>query len=320
MQRVLVVGGAGLVGSHLVDRLLAEGNEVIAIDDLSRGSFAFLAHLKREKRFVFLEHDVAAPFRAKVDCIFHLAVPSTRLACEPDPVKAAITCVSGTMNILEIAAANEARVVMATASSPWGEGVRCAEALAADFASTRGADVRIVRLPIAYGPRMAPDADHVVTSLVLQAIRGERLVPRMRLDRRIRLAYVDDSVETLVRTMHNAQHTPPLVAPSCETLVRDLARMIATAAGLLGPEIADRSDDGPPSLPLSSRLVFAATLPAALALGPTPSVDLAAGLARTVLWFEARAGRRPDTRTSGIFARGEDPEVLAAGSEARATG
>ena len=152
------------MGSHLVDRLLADGHEVIAIDDLSRGSFANIAHLKHEKRFAFIEHDVTLPFRAEVDCIFHLAVPSTRMACEPDPIKAAIVCVMGTVHTLEVAATNHAHVVLATATERWGVGVRCAESIAAEFVSRRGVEVRLVRLPSAYGPRMAPDGDHVVTS------------------------------------------------------------------------------------------------------------------------------------------------------------
>jgi UDP-glucuronate decarboxylase len=303
MQRVLVVGGAGLVGSHLVDRLLAECHEVIAIDDLSRGSFANIAHLKRDKRFVFLEHDVAAPFRAKVDRIFHLAVPSSRLACEPDPVRAALTCVIGTMHVLEVAAANEARVVLATGTERWGEGVRCAESLAVDFAKTRAADVRIVRLPSAYGPRMAPDGDHLVTSLVLQALRGENLAPRMRLDRLVRLAYVDDAVETLMRTMQSEEHPPTVVAPASEAAVVDVAHMIAEHAGLVGADVWDGSNDAPPSMPLSARPTLVDALPASIALGLVPSVDLAEGLGRTVRWFEARTTRRPEDRPSGIYAR-----------------
>lgn len=302
MDRVLVVGGAGLVGSHLVDRLLGEGNEVIAIDDLSRGSFANLAHLKRAARFAFLEHDVAAPFRAQVDRIFHLAVPSTRMACDPDPVRAVLTCVTGTMHVLEVAVANDARVVLATATERWGEGVRCAESLGVDFTSARGADVRVVRLPSAYGPRMAPDGDHLVTSLVLQALRGDDLVARTRLDRRVRLAYVEDVVETLLRTMSSAQRTPAVVAPSSEARVIDIAHMIAEAAGLVGVRVDDGSADGPPSMPMSGRPAVADALPASIALGFTPSVDLAEGLSRTVSWFEARIGRRED-RASGMYAR-----------------
>lgn len=293
MGRVLVVGGAGLVGSHLVDRVLAGGNEVIAIDDLSRGSYASIAHLKRHQRFVFLEHDVVVPYRADVDCIFHLAVPSTRMACDPDPVKAAMTCVIGTVNALEVAAARGARVVIGTSTERWGEGIRCAEAVALEFASRRGVDVRLVRLPSSYGPRMAPDGDHLVTSLVHQALRGNRLSLRARLDRRIRLAYVDDVVETLARTMESVQHTPPIIAASLEASVLDVARLIAEAAGLASPAITSESTEGPPSIPMSARPTVADALPAAIALGYVPSVGLAEGLTRTVRWFESRASRLP---------------------------
>ena len=301
MLRALVVGGAGVVGSHLVDRLLAEGNEVIAIDDLSRGSFANLAHLRRSARFAFIEHDVATPYRAQVDRVFHLAVPSTRLACEPDPVKALKTCVLGTMHALDVAAANGARVVLATATERWGEGVRCAETLAVDFGKTRGADVRVVRLPSAYGPRMAPDGDHLVMSLVLQALRGQDLAPRARLDRRVHLAYVDDAVETLARTMEsekseagwlNDPRMTAVVAPSSEVTVFELAHLVAEAAGLVGMEVTDGSGDGPSSTPMSGRPSIADALPAAIALGQVPSVDLAEGILRTVQWFECRTGRR----------------------------
>jgi UDP-glucuronate decarboxylase len=306
MQRVLVVGGAGLVGSHLVDRLLADGNEVIAIDDLSRGSYASIAHLKREKRFAFLEHDVTKAFRVKVDAIFHLAVPSTRMACEPDPVKALMTCVSGTMNVLEVAAASGARVVLVTATERWGEGVRCAESLAVDFARSRGVEVRVVRQPSAFGPRMAPDGDHIVTELVLQAMRGQDLAPRARLDRKVRLAYVDDVVETLVRAMNSEQHTPAVVAPSCEATVLDLAHHVAEAAGLAGVDVTDASCEAPASFPISGRPTLVDTLPASIALGLTPSVDLEDGLRRTVARFEALLTGRPHDRPSGVFVRGAD--------------
>lgn len=303
MQRVLVVGGAGLVGSHLVDRLLAEGNEVIAIDDLSRGSYASLAHLRRERRFVFLEHDITTPFRVKIDAVFHLAVPSTRLACAPDPVKGAVTCVTGTMHVLEVAAASAARVVFVTATERWGDGARCAESLAVDFARSRGVEVRVVRQPSAYGPRMAPDGDHIVTELILQALRGEHLTPRARLDRRIRLAYVDDVVETLSRVMKSDRPIPPVVAPSSESTVVDLAYLIAEVAGLAGVEVNDASGDGPESLPMSGRPTLVDTRPASIVLGLEASVDLEEGLRRTVAWFEARTGGRASDRPSGIYER-----------------
>lgn len=310
MQRVLVVGGAGVVGSHLVDRLLDEGSEVIALDDLSRGSFANLAHRKRSPRFAFVEHDVTMPFRATVDRVFHLAVPSTRTACALDPVKAVVTCVLGTLHALDVAAANGARVVIATAESRWGEGVRCAETLAADFGKTRDADVRVVRLPSTYGPRMAPDGDDLVTSLVLQALRGEDLTADDHLERRLRLTYVDDAVETLMRSMSIDELHASVVAPAAEVSVFDLAHLIAEAAGLAGVAVTG-SIAGPDSAPR------APAQPAAVALGQASATDLVEGIARTLRWFEARTTRRAEERrrTSGVFVR--EGESSHGGGEAR---
>lgn len=287
MRRVLVLGGAGLVGSHLIDRLLAGGDGVTAVDDLSRGSFANLAHLKRHPRFVFHEQDVAVPYRAAVDRVYHLALPSTRAACGEDPVRATITCVSGTLNALEIAAASGARLVLATASERWGAGIQCAESLAADFAAARHTDVSIVRVPSTYGPRLALDGEHLVTTLVLRALRGEHVVLPGPIERRVRLAYVDDVVQTLVTAMETEDRVPAVDAPSVETGVTELARRIAALAGL--GELESAGD------PLTERL------------------------ARTVRWFEGRAGRRAGTRESGIYAcDGEAASPTAAREGARA--
>jgi UDP-glucuronate decarboxylase len=214
------------------------------------------------------------------------------------------------MHVLEVAAANDAPVVLTVATERWGAGVRCAESLATDFAKTRGADIRIVRLPSAYGPRMAPDGEHLVTSLVLQALRGESLVPGLRLGQRVRLAYVDDAVETLVRALATSgdPRTSVVVAPSAEATVLEIAQMIAAAAGIVDVDVIDgASDEAPPSLPWSTPVPLADTLPASpasLALGLDPPLELAEGLARTVEWFDGRMSRRSDDRPSGVWARG----------------
>lgn len=257
MRRVLVLGGAGLVGSHLCDRLLAERNEVIAVDDFASGSFANVAHLKREPRFVFEEHDVSRPFRAEVEAVFHLALPSSRARLEADPVRGTVTSVMGTLHALETARAYRAPLVLGISTERWGEGLRCAESLVAEFGDV---DVRRVYVPPTYGPRSAVDDPHVVVQLVLQAVRREPLRPSLPLDHVVRVAYVDHVVDTLLAIESGAT-----VAPFVEARVADIVAAVADSG-------AQRALVASGVRPTSS----------------SASSDLRDGVASTMRWFEER--------------------------------
>ncbi len=298
------MGGASLLGSHLCERLVGEGHEVIAIDDFTSGSFASVAHLERSPRFAFVEHDITQRFRAHVDAIFQLALPSSRRACERDPVRATVTGVMGTVHAFEIAADHGARVVLATSAERWGHGVRCAEALAIDFASTRKVDVRVVRVASVYGPRMSPDDPSIVTRLVLQGVRGERLEPGVRTDAPVRLSYVDDAADTLARTMASALRVPAVATPFVDTDVGAVADAVAAALAT-GAHHASSPTSGstalPALLPPSLRGTTPEALPASIVFGQPSAMDLQEGIARTVRSFEERLGRRPPERESGIF-------------------
>lgn len=294
MARILVLGGASATGSHLCDRLLRRGYEVVAIDDLSTGSFANLAHLKREPRFVFREHDVVEPFDEDVDGIFHLALPSTRARCEGDSVRAAHTCVVGTLHALDVARARRASLVFVTSTERYGMGIRCAESIANDYASTHGIDVRVLRLPSSYGPRMPPVHEHPVSSLVISALQGIAVSDASSDgDASLRLVFVEDAVETLVRTMGCPVRPPPISGPSVDTTMAELRAIVAVAAGqttlLRSPDRPSRAASTLPWLRPSPSVEGA--LPAALVLGPTPSTSLSRGIRRTLRWFATRMGR-----------------------------
>ncbi len=315
-RRVLVIGGASLVGSHLCDRLLADGDEVVAIDDLSRGTYANIAHLKNESRFAFVEHDVSQPFKAHVDEVFHLALPSTKETIASDPVHAAVTSVMGTVHALEVAREHRARVVLATSPERWGDAIRCAESLAIEYVRRSKLDVRIVRIPSPYGPRTAVDDASVVSRLVVACLRGAAL-DAVDDDDLLHLTYVDDAIETLLRMMRSDVRIPCVVAPYTEATLGGLVRAIA-AAMRKAREVSDgRTEDSfPPPLPPPSReavLAFTAAiarptisdaLPASLAFGLSPAVDLDEAIRRTVTWFAERVrSLRPNDARSGIFER-----------------
>lgn len=266
------MGGAGLVGSHLCDRLLAEGHEVIAVDDLSSGSWANVKHLEREPRFVFEEHDVARPFRAEVDAVYHLALPSSRVRVEADPVRGTVTNVMGTLHALETASAHHAPVILATSIERFGEGLRCAESLVDAF---RHVDVRSVRVAPTYGPRSAADDANIVVQLVLQSLRGEPLRPRMPLEHVVRLAYVDGVVDALLAAAMSS-----VVAPFVSARVADVVAAVADCGE-------------------GRALVASGVRPKSSA---TPSSDaLREGVARTMVWFRDRMPKPATVRKSGTY-------------------
>ncbi len=199
-KRVLVTGGAGFLGSHLCERLLALGAEVVCLDDFSTAAPHNVDHLRENPRFRVVRHDVIEPIAADADEIYHLACPASPVHYQRDPVRTIRTAVQGTLNVLDLAREVGARVLIASTSEVYGdpevhpqaegywgnvnpigpracydEGKRCAEALAVSYARQYGVAIRIARIFNTYGPRMHEHDGRVVSNFVVQALRGEPL-------------------------------------------------------------------------------------------------------------------------------------------------
>lgn len=292
-QRILVTGVASIVGARLAERLIADGHAVVGMDDLSSGSWALVRELEREPRFTFREHDVARPFDVDVDAVFHLAVPSSRRRCEEAPIDTTLACVIGTGRVLELGAARDLRVVMATSLERWGEGVRCAESLAVEHVRAKRLDVRLVRVARAFGPAVPLDDDGLVTRLSIQAARGEPLDVGSFPQKPIRLAWVDDAVEALVRAMRHELRLPPFVAPLFETTPDAVAAAVragtqpevqtsfvrASLGATEGSANGASSSRERASLPISLRPTVPEALPASLVLGLEPAMPFEAAIA-----------------------------------------
>lgn len=301
-MRVLVLGGASLVGSHLCDRFVEDGHEVIAVDDLSSGSWANVAHLKGQPHFLFVEHDVTSRFHATVDAIFHLALPSSPRSDEADRAKATATCVAGTLHALETAAIVGAPIVLGTSLGPAEEGVRCAEALALDFARSRGVDARVVRFAPAFGARMAHD--DLVAKVVLQALRGEPIDPGCELDQPLQLIHAPEAADVLADVLSHD------VAPSLRSI---------DANGGSGPVLVSRGPLEAPHVETTvGEIVRIVTEVTASfdALAESDEVchvgSLRDGIECTVRWFAERLAKKPLDRTSGVYARKATPPPLPA--------
>jgi UDP-glucuronate decarboxylase len=310
-MRALVTGGAGFLGSHLCDRLLGEGHEVVALDDLSTGSLANVAHLAAHRRFRLVEHDVQRPYHFEVDRIYNLASPASPPHYQRDPIRTTLTNVLGALHALELAHRTGARVLQASTSEVYGdpevhpqpesyrgcvnpigvracydEGKRCAESLAMDYARTRGVPIRIARIFNTYGPRMAPDDGRVVSNFVVQALRGQDLTVYGDGSQTRSFCYVDDLVDGLVRLMEHPGETGPVnLGNPAEMTVLELAREVQRLTGGKSRIIFRPlpKDDPRQRKPVIDR--------ARSVLGFAPQVSLRDGLAATIESFRDRLAR-----------------------------
>lgn len=257
-RSVLVTGAAGFLGSHLADRLLADGYEVIGVDNLFTGSKANISHLRGHERFEFIRHDVTFPLYLEVDLIFNMACPASPYWYQKDPVQTLKTSVHGAINMLGLAKRTRATIVQASTSevygdpsvspqpeSYWGnvnpigprscydEGKRAAETLFHDYRRQHGVDARIARIFNTYGPRMAIDDGRVVSNFAVQAIRGEPLTIYGQGDQTRSFCYVDDLIDGLVRlgTLSEAPDGPINLGNEREVTIADIARLVLDMTG-----------------------------------------------------------------------------------------
>ena len=308
-RRILVTGGAGFLGSHLCDRLLAEGNEVICMDNFFTGSRANVLHLRENPNFELMRGDVNEARVVEVDEVYHLACPASPIHYQRNPVRTIKTCVIGTLHMLELSREVQARLLIASTSevygdpdihpqpeSYWGnvnpigpracydEGKRCGEALAISFASKYGVPVKIPRIFNTYGPRMHIDDGRVISNFVVQALKGEPLTVYGEGNQTRSFCFVSDLIDGFVRLMDTAEldATPINLGNPGEYTILQVAQKVIELTGS-SSEIVYRdlpADDPVRRKPDITR--------AKEKLGWEPTVPLDQGLGATIAYFEER--------------------------------
>ncbi len=309
-QRVLVTGGAGFLGSHLCDRLVADGHEVVALDNFFTGSRANIEHLLGHPHFELVRHDVQDRLTMEVDEIYHLACPASPIHYQRNPVRTIRTAVEGTLNVLEIAREAKARVLLASTSEVYGdplehpqretywgnvnpigprscydEGKRCAEALAVAYATQFGVEVRIARIFNTFGPRMHENDGRVVSSFVVAALRGQPMTVFGNGKQTRSFCYVSDLIEGFVRLMASDHGFEPInLGNPRESTMLELAELVQRLCRSQSPIIHAPlpKDDPVRRNPDGTR--------AKAILNWTPSVSLEDGVGRTIEDFARRFG------------------------------
>ncbi len=307
MKQVLVTGGAGFLGSHLCERLLKDGHEVICADNFFTGSRSNIAHLIDNPYFECLRHDVTFPLYVEVDRIFNLACPASPVHYQRDPVQTTKTSVHGAINMLGLAKRVKARILQASTSevygdpevhpqveSYWGkvnpvgirscydEGKRCAETLFFDYWRQHALEIKVVRIFNTYGPRMHPNDGRVVSNFIVQALQGKDITIYGTGQQTRSFCYVDDMIEAFVRMMETpASFTGPVnVGNPVEFTMLELAEKVLELTGsksklVFEPLPADDPRQRQPDITLARENLG----------GWAPAVPLADGLKETIAYF-----------------------------------
>lgn len=308
MKRILVTGGAGFIGSHLCERLIAEGHEVVCLDNFFTGTRENVGNLLSHPHFELHRHDVQHPLTMEVDQIYHLACPASPVHYQRNPVRTIRTSVEGTLNLLDVARESGARMMISSTSEVYGdpavhpqredywgnvnpigprscydEGKRCAEALAVAYASQYGTQVRIARIFNTYGPRLHQADGRVVSNFIVQALRNEPITVYGEGQQTRSFCFVSDLVEGFLRLMASEHGSDPVnLGNPHECTMIELAEAVISLTGSRS-KIEHRplpKDDPTRRRPDITR--------AKDLLGWEPTVGLEQGLEKTIAYFRER--------------------------------
>ena len=307
-MRTLVTGGAGFLGSHLCERLLQDGHEVICLDNFFTGRKVNVAHLLDNPYFELMRHDVIDPFKVEVDHIYNLACPASPVHYQYNPIKTIKASVMGAINCLGLAKRLNARVFQASTSEIYGdpevhpqpegywgnvnpigvrscydEGKRCAETLFFDYHRQNKVDIRVVRIFNTYGPRMLADDGRVVSNFIVQALKGEDITIYGAGQQTRSFCYVDDLIEGFVRLMQQEPVVGPMnIGNPGEFTILELAEKVIALTNsaskiVYRPMPSDDPQQRKPDIEQAKSV-----------LGWEPQVQLEAGLKKTIAYFSER--------------------------------
>jgi UDP-glucuronate decarboxylase len=308
MSRILITGGAGFIGSHLGDRLLADGHEVICLDNFFTGRRKNIEHNLQHPYFEFVRHDVITPYMAEVDQIYNLACPASPIHYQYNPIKTVKTSVMGAINMLGLAKRVKAKILQASTSEVYGdphvhpqkeeywgnvnpigirscydEGKRCAETLFMDYHRQNDVRIKIIRILNTYGPRMNPDDGRVVSNFIVQALRGQDITIFGDGQQTRSFQYVDDLVEGMIRLMNTDDSVtgPVNVGNPNEFTMLELAQKVIDLTGsssklVFEPLPSDDPKQRQPDIKRAGELLN----------GWKPKIELEEGLIKTIAYFD----------------------------------
>ena len=312
IKRILVTGGAGFLGSHLCERLIRDGHDVLCVDNFYTGRRANVAHLLDHPNFEILRHDITFPLYVEVDEIYNLACPAAPIHYQFDPVATTKVSVHGSINMLGLAKRTKARILQASTSEVYGdpqvhpqpeeywghvnpigvrscydEGKRCAETLFFDYHRQHQVNIKVARIFNTYGPRMHVNDGRVVSNFIVQALRGEPLTLYGEGNQTRSFCYCDDLIDAFVRLMATADEvTGPInLGNPVEFTIRELAELVLELTGsksqlVWQPLPSDDPKQRQPDIGKAHRI-----------LGWEPSIPLRDGLVKTIAYFESTLER-----------------------------